>query len=319
MARRAIALDLGGTQIRCALVDGQGRILARMSVLTQAEEGLEAVLARLEGAIRWALKEAPGEGPVAIGVAVPGPVDPRRGTVRFAPNLPGWLDIPLQEILEEAIRLPLYVGNDANLAALAEERFGAGRGREDIIYLTLSTGIGGGVISGGKLVLGSHGLACEPGHMVLEPKGPRCGCGKRGCLEALASGRAIAREARKALAKGEPSLLPELVGGDPQRVDARIVAEAARQGDALAQTIYQRAGFYVGLGIVNLMHLFNPEVAILGGGVSRAGELLFSSIRQTVVERAHPSFQEDFAIVRSELGDDVGLLGAAAWAFSHSP
>ncbi len=317
MERLVLAVDLGGTQIRGALVDAQGRLSARTSTLTQAQEGVQRVLGRVVDVIGCLRGKAKGEDPEAIGVGAPGPLDPWRGLIRSTPNLPGWRDVPLRDILAEEFGLPVYLGNDANLAALAEHRFGAGKGSANLVYLTISTGIGGGVVSEGQLVHGRHGLASEPGHMVLEREGPRCGCGKKGCLEALASGTAIAREAREALMAGRPSLIAELAGGEVHRVDARLVAEAAQRGDALAQEIYQRAGFYIGLGIVNLMHLFNPEVVVLGGGVSRAGDLLLAPIREVVAERALASFQEDFSIVLSGLGDDAGLLGAAAWASSR--
>ena len=317
MERLALAVDLGGTQIRAALADGQGRLSERISTLTQAEEGVQRVVARMMDVIRSLVGKAEGENLEAIGVGSPGPLDPWRGLIRSAPNLPGWRDVPLRDILADEFGLPVYLGNDANLAALAEHRFGAGKGSANLVYLTISTGIGGGVVSEGQLVHGRHGLASEPGHMVLERGGPRCGCGKKGCLEALASGTAIAREAREALMAGRPSLIGELADGELHRVDARLVAEAAERGDPLAQEIYHRAGFYIGLGIVNLMHIFNPEVVILGGGVTRAGDLLMAPIRKAVAERALAPFQEDFTIVLSGLGGDVGLLGAAAWAFSH--
>ena len=317
MERLALAVDLGGTQIRGALVDAQGRMSERVSTLTLAQEGVQPVIARMMDVIRSLRGKAEGENLEAIGVGAPGPLDPWRGLIRSTPNLLGWHDVPLRDILADEFGLPVYLGNDANLAALAEHRFGAGKGSANLIYLTISTGIGGGIVSEGQLVHGRHGLASEPGHMVLEREGPLCGCGKKGCLEALASGTAIAREAREALMAGRPSLIRELGGGELHRVDARLVAEAAQRGDPLAQEIYHRAGFYIGLGIVNLMHLFNPEVVVLGGGVSQAGDLLLAPLREVVAERALASFQEDFSIVLSGLGDDVGLLGAAAWAFSH--
>jgi glucokinase len=221
-------------------------------------------------------------------------------------------NVPLKALLEQEFRIPVWVANDASLAALGEHRFGAGRGFSHLIYITLSTGIGGGFIIDGKLFLGAHGFAAEIGHMVIDPDGPRCVCGNFGCLEALASGSAIARMAQEGISSGKPSAILNLVDGDLSKVTAQTVEKAARSEDSLAKEIMERAGTSLGIGIVNLLHLFDPELLIIGGGVSKAGDLLFEPVRRVIAERAMHGFKQA-KIVPSALGDDSGLYGAVAW------
>ncbi len=311
MSDTLLAIDLGGTQIRAAVVDVQGQLLSRARASTPADEGPGAVIAQIVETARAAIADAPGATPRAIGLSAPGPIDPRSGLVFAAPNMVGWTDVPLGERVSESLSLPTFAGNDANLAALGEWKFGAGRGRSDLVYLTVSTGIGSGVISGGRLISGKRGLAVEAGHMILEPNGPACGCGSFGCLEALAAGPAIARQAEIRLSKGEPSSLASDIG----HITARMVEEAALAGDRLAAEVFLRAATYVGIGCANLINLFDPEKIIIGGGVSHAGELLFGPVRATALARCMPELGKGVEIIPAELQDDVGLLGAAAYAF----
>ena len=313
MAEFIVAVDLGGTQIRTALCQEDGTIIKRVSDLTRAAEGLDAVLGRLIGAIHAVLPDCVEE-VEAIGVTAPGPLDPWTGIVFSAGNLPGWKNVPLKDILEREFSVPVYAGNDANLAALAEQRFGAGQGVRDLVYITVSTGIGGGIIVDGKMLLGSRGLAAEVGHQILLPDGPRCTCGSKGCLEAVSSGPAIAAYARERITAGEASVLTAMVNGDLQRITARTVNEAAQAGDALAQQAFHRAGFHLGLGIVSLMHVLNPAMFILGGSVAlHSGDLLWKPMRKAIRERAmSPLYWEHTPVVPAALGDDVGLLGALA-------
>jgi len=312
-----IAVDLGGTQIRVALSDENGHLQRRTATLTRAEEGPEPIIARIIASMRQALSNMPLEQVRGIGVAAPGPLDPWRGVIIWAPNLPGWHNVPLRERLADEFGRPVYLGNDANLAALAEQRFGAGQGIDDLIYITVSTGIGGGIITGGRLLLGSDGFAGEVGHQTLEPHGPRCNCGNIGCLEALASGPAIAREAVRRIQAGESSAIVDMVGGDLSKVTAKEVNEAAQAGDQLAIEVFHRAGFYLGVGIVNLLHLFNPRLIIIGGSVAKAGALLFDPMWETIRERAGAGYAEELRIVPAALGDDVSLLGAVALVLSE--
>ncbi len=308
-----VGVDLGGTQIRAALADEQGKILRRASCLTLAEEGLEPVIGRIKGAIYEVMESAERGQVQGIGVAAPGPLDPWKGVIIEAPNLPGWENVPLKDIMEEEFSLPVVVGNDANSAAWAEQRFGAGQGVADLIYITVSTGIGGGIIVDNRLLLGAQGFAAEVGHQTLEAHGPRCNCGNVGCLEVLAAGPAIARCAREFIRTGIGMAIADLVGGDLDKVTAKVVNQAAQAGDPIAIELFRQAGFYIGVGIVNLLHLFNPSLIIIGGSVTKAGDLLFEPIRATVRERAMARYYwENTPIVPAALGDDVGLLGAVA-------
>lgn len=311
MAKHYVVIDLGGTQIRAALSTSPNQLHRAIRMETLADQGPDAVIQRIESAVRQAAGEAWADVD-AIGIVAPGPLDPWLGVILEAPNLPGWEDLPLKDRLSSSLSRPVVVGNDANLAALAEQRFGAGQGKRHMIYITVSTGIGGGVIIDNKLLLGVRGLAAEVGHMTLEPHGPACTCGNRGCLEALASGPAIARDARDRIAAGQASSILTLAGGDLQHIMAELVGRAATHGDPLAIELLQQAGFYIGLGIVNLMNLFNPGIIVVGGGVSRVGDLLFDPIRQTVQARIGHFYWEDCPIVPAALSDDVGLLGALA-------
>lgn len=306
-----IGVDLGGTQIRAILRDAQGNIVSRASTLTQASDGQEQVIARIIETVRQTVGETPRSTIGGIGIGVPGPVDPWTGVVLQAPNLPGWRDVPIRDIVQGAFGVPVEVGNDANLAALGEHMYGAGIGVANLIYVTISTGIGGGIIADGKLLLGAKGLAGEFGHQTLVPDGPLCGCGNRGCLEALGSGTAIARMAREAVARGQGQKLLELAQGSVEALDARIVASAARAGDAVAQDILRCAATYVGIGLANVVNILNPELIVLGGGVTRMGELLFDPVREVIAQRAMPVMRT-VRIVPAVLGGDVVLFGAVA-------
>jgi glucokinase len=317
MASYIISVDIGGTQIRAALSDREGNIIHRVAHPTLAEEGPEPVIGRIKEAIREAVGQHLGE-VQAIGIATAGPLDPWEGVIIKAPNLPGWRNVPLKAIIEKEFGLLTYVGNDANLAALAEQRFGAGKGTRDLIYITHSTGIGGGIIVDGRMLLGSKGLGAEVGHITLDIDGPRCGCGSIGCLEAMAAGPAIARNAVQAIEAGRETIIPDLVDGDLSRISAREVNEAAQQGDALGIELIRQAGELLGIGLVSLIHLFNPEIIVIGGGVSKAGDLLFEPVRQTVRARCMAEdYWRDTPIVPAALGEDVGLMGAIALVLSQ--
>ncbi len=308
-----IAVDLGGTSIRAARFNPSGPpALAQAKTPTLASEGPEAVISRILNTIERVAPEAAAD--LRVGVGAPGPLDPRRGVILEAPNLPGWINLPLRDILQDRLGVPVAVGNDANLAALAEWRFGAGRGTQDMLYLTISTGIGGGVIIDGRLLIGHRGLAAELGHMTIDRDGPPCGCGQRGHLEALASGPAIARRARELIEQGHPSsLAPRLRAGNP--ITAEAVGEAALQGDALARQVLAQAGEAIGLHLANLVHAFDPEMIVLGGGVMHLGALLLEPIERSLRSHIlHPAYLQDLRLVPAALGDDVGLIGAMVLA-----
>jgi len=310
MDKLIIGLDLGGTKIAAALVDPDGRILAEDSRPTEASRGVETVIDNLVAAVR---QTAGGElaGVSKIGLGAPGPLNCKQGLIYKAPNFLGWDDVPIVRLLEDRLNIPVILENDANAAGYGEWTLGAGRGTRDMIYLTISTGIGGGLIIDGRIHHGRDDGAGEVGHMTVEPDGPLCGCGRRGCLEAICSGTGIAAAMVDRLAAGAKSEALALAGGDPAAVTPAHVAQAARAGDAAAREVLDRAFFFLALGITNLIHLLNPELIVLGGGVAKLGDQLFDPVRALVHERAYPVLARDLPIVPAALGDHVGVLGAA--------
>jgi glucokinase len=299
-----IAVDIGGTQIRAAAYRRGSTTPETVQRTPTRGEG--TAFERLCGLIQsiW-----PEHGTVEkIVVALPGPLDPETGVIFSAPNIKGWENFAIAPELSARFGVPVKIGNDANLAALGEWRFGAGKGHHNLLYITVSTGIGGGIISDDRLLLGERGLAAEIGHISVMPDGPLCGCGQRGHLEALASGPAIARFVESELGAGAVSTLQ---GRSP--LTARDVSEAAAQGDALAIRALQTAGTYIGMALANFLHLFNPSVVIFGGGVSFSGDYLLEPVKTTLHQQVmNASYLQDLVITRAALGDDAGLLGALA-------
>lgn len=306
-----LAVDIGGTQLRAAVYPaGDTRPLAQKRILTQAKD--QSPIDRLLGLIQsiW-----PTDHRVcAIGMAAPGPLNPKTGVLFAAPNIPGWVNIPLAQIVQSHFNVPTFLGNDANLAALSEWKFGAGQGYHNLLYITISTGIGGGVIEDDRLLLGYQGLAAEIGHITVVPDGPLCGCGQRGHLEALASGTAIAHYVAEQLALGVPSSLSQIA-----KPSARDVSLAAEQGDPLARSALTRAGTFLGHAIADFLHLFNPQIIVLGGGVSQSGPFWMEAVRSSLSERViSPEYLHGLVITKAALGDDTGLLGALALALSQT-
>lgn len=270
------AIDLGGSKIFSAIVDSADHVLGEDLRATNAGQGQDAVIGRLVTSLEAAASAAGvavGE-LLGVGVVAPGPADPYTGHVFNPPNLPGWGDVALGPILSERLALPVLLENDANAAALGEYVAGAGRGAEVLIYVTISTGIGGGFVFGGRLFRGVSGSAGEIGHMIVRPDGPRCGCGNQGCLEAVASGTAIGREGRRALSEGRAPVLRRIVSAANEQVTAAQIAEAAATGDEDARAILQDAAVGLGTGLGNLVNLLNPDVIVIGGGVAHIGPAL---------------------------------------------
>jgi glucokinase len=305
-----IAIDLGGTRIRAARCRTDGTMEARAEQFTNADEGTEAVLGRM---IETTRQVWPDTQPTAIGVGAPGPVDPYTGVLYDAPNIPALAGLPLRDRLRAAFHVPVYVGNDANLAALAEWRYGAARGHADVVYLTISTGIGGGVIIGGRLLLGALGLAAELGHVSIDYRGRPHVCGNIGCLEALGSGTAMRQHALERLEAGEASALRQMVEGDLSQVSVELLHTACHAGDALAKSVIRNAAEAIGLGVVSLLHTFNPTIVVVGGGVTHLGEHLFDPIR-SIVSQHVMNQRYSVPVVEAELGGNVGLLGGLALA-----
>ncbi len=317
MSKLVVGVDLGGTQIRTVLADASGNGLARHSALTLAQEGPAAVLQRIYDAVDAVL---PAEGVAAIAVGAPGPTDPYRAVILMGPNLPGWRNVNLGELISARYQVPAFVGNDANLAGLAEHRYGAGRGVSHMIYITVSTGIGSGVIIDNRMLLGRQGLAAEVGHMTIDASSEddaALGGAIIGTLEGLASGPHIAKRAQAALAAGAQSEALRLANGDLSAVTPRVLNEAARMGDRFALEQFSLTARYLGIGIANLLHIFNPDRIVLGGGVwMHAHDLMWDTMWATVRRRAQsPEYWQNLSIKSAALGKDVGLLGAVALAY----
>ncbi|MBI4499312.1 MAG: ROK family protein [Chloroflexi bacterium] len=314
MQQLSVGIDLGGTTICTGLARADGSLVEFQVWPTEAENGPHHVVARMIASVRAVLERAQVDldEVSGVGIGAPGPLDARTGTVLCAPNLPGWRNLPLRSLIQDALGRPTWLENDGNVAALAEHRFGAGRGAQHMLYVTVSTGIGGGIIANGRLYTGARGTAGELGHQTLDVNGPRCNCGNVGCWEALASGTAIAREARAALDAGQDSLIRDLAAYEGEAVSARTVYLAALQDDPLARRILERASFFLGVGLVNLINLFNPEVLVIGGGLSKMGDLLLGPALELARTRAFQPNVQELRVHLAELGDRAGVLGAAA-------
>lgn len=301
-----VAVDIGGTQIRVAVYEPDSVTpIAHKRTRSLANE--PGVYDRLERAIEsvW-----PREKVGAIGIASPGPLDPYTGTILATPNIPEWHNFPLTPKLSQHFGVPTYLDNDANMAGLAEWQYGAGKGHQNVVYLTISTGIGGGVISNGCLIQGFHGMGAELGHMIIDPDGPPCGCGSRGHVESFSSGPSIARYVVEQIKAGRTSILQA-----QPNLSAAQIAEAARAGDELAIAAFERAGFYLGIAAANYLAIFDPSILIFGGGVSQVGDYLFKPFEESLRKHTfHPHYLDGLVITKAALGDDAGLLGALALA-----
>jgi glucokinase len=312
-----VGLDLGGTTISAALIDGERKLQRSLEAETRAAEGHMAVISRMAGLTKDIIRQAgiPPADVRATGVGLPGVLDLEKGEVVYLPNLPGrWPHVPVESLLAEQLGVPVYIVNDVRALTLGEKTFGAGRHVKNMVCLAIGTGIGGGVVVNGSLYLGNGGTAGEGGHQTILPDGPRCGCGNYGCLEAVASGPAIAAMGMKAVSQGLTTSIRELAQGDLNEITPELIARAAIQGDEIAQRIYEQAGRYIGIAISNLIVVLTPQMVVVGGGVARAGDLLMSPIRETVRERVLVTPVEKVQIVFAELGTLGGAMGAAEWA-----
>jgi glucokinase len=299
-----LALDIGGTQLRAAVYPPNG--IEPLVTLKTPTRGMEdGVFERLIAMIDSVWSAGSME---AISVAAPGPLNPYTGVIVSTPNIPAWTNYPLADLLSKRYKVPAFLGNDANLAAVGEWKFGAGQGHHDVLYLTLSTGIGGGVISSDNLIEGCRGMATELGHVTVLPGGPLCTCGVPGHLEAVASGPAIARYFTEQIAAGRESTL-----SSRHDITAIEVAAAAVRGDALAQEAFNRAGGFIGQAVAEFLHIFNPSIVIFGGGVSRSGRLILDPIEESMeCNIMDEAYLDELKIALAKLGDDAGLLGSLA-------
>lgn len=309
MSDLTLGVDLGGTNIKVGLVTAEGQVVQRHGLATQAERGARAVARRICQAVRECMEEA-GVGASSVrglGVGSPGTIDMENGVVLFSPNLPGWRDTPLRRLIQDDLRMPCLLDNDANVAALAEQWVGAGRGATSLVLLTLGTGIGGGIVLDGRIWHGANGVAGEIGHMSIDPDGPPCGCGNRGCLEAHASATAMVRRMREAIRSGVPTSL----AGRADSFSAEDIHQAALAGDAAARQNIELTGRYLGLGVSNIMHIINPQVIAFSGGVTAAGEMLMAPLLDEVEKRTLEASRARVKVCFAELPHDAGIIGAA--------
>jgi len=316
--KKYIGCDLGGTNLRAAVVDVEaGDVLHQECIPTQAWEKHTAVMHRMSDLVLHVI-QATGiekDNIGGIGIGVPGVLDLEKGETLFLPNLQGtWPHVPLADTVMGYTGLATHLLNDVRSITNGEWRFGAGRGADTIAVFAVGTGIGGGLVINGRLHLGMGGTGGELGHTMIDFNGPPCGCGNSGCLEAYASGPAIAAMGMKAVSQGLTTRIAELCGHDLNRITPKLIAEAAQAGDERAKDIYQKAGFYIGIAAANVCSAIGPQRIIIAGGVAKAGELLLDPIRRTVRERVHIMPVEQVEIVQSQLGDNAGIIGAACWA-----
>jgi len=306
-----IGVDMGGTNVRMGIITPDGKVLKKdhypIDTSKRASELIEELISKLKGLIQKELKDP--KQLIGIGVGIPGLINMKKGIISEAPNIRDLKDFRLRDFLEKEIPYPIAIENDANAFTLGEGWVGAAKGCKHYCGITLGTGVGGGIVVEGRILHGTEGMAGEVGHMVIDPEGPLCGCGGRGCLEVYASGMAVRRMALEAAAKGNG--LFKLSEGDLKNLSSENVFEAAKSGDATAKRIFNEMGVYLGLGLVNLIHLFNPEKIVIGGKVSEAWDYFFPSAIRTVQERSMKGPRETVEIVKARCGDDAGMLGAA--------
>ncbi|MDH4100822.1 MAG: ROK family protein [Nitrospirota bacterium] len=315
MKKYAIGVDLGGSNLRVGVVTKDGEVMERAKEPSNVSEGVEAVVNRLVNQLKERVRYA-GKGLCGIGVAVPGVVEHASGIVASAPNLPGWKNVPLLEMLQNELNVPVEIENDSNAFALGEKWAGAGESFNSFIGITLGTGIGGGVMVDGRLVRGADGMAGEVGHMTVSLDGPHCNCGNNGCLETYSSARGIADRMREAIEAGGKSLLYKETGGNLYKINAEMVYNAAREGgDPLARNVMRKMGTYLGVGVANLVHLLNPEAVIIGGGVAAAWDIFADTVQKEVEKRCFEKPAKRVKICRGILGDDAAIIGMARVVF----
>ncbi len=318
--KKFVGCDLGGTNLRAAVVDVEnGEVLHLMSIPTLAREGHDAVMDRMADLFLDVIKAAgmKKNDIGGIGIGVPGVLDLEKGETLFLPNLPGtWPHVPLQDTITRLTGLPTALLNDVRSITNGEWRFGAGRGVDTIAVFAVGTGIGGGLVVNGQLHLGIGGTGGELGHTMIDFNGPRCGCGNNGCLEAYASGPAISAMGMKAVSQGLTTKIANLCEYDLNRITPELIAEAAETGDEVAEEIYEKAGYYIGIAAANICASIGPRRIIIAGGVAQAGKLLLAPIRRTLKERVHIMPVEQVEVVSSKLGDNAGVIGVSCWAAS---
>ncbi len=310
-----LAGDIGGTNMRAALADRSGTLVARGICSTEPELGLPQAEENLRSLFEEVASGVPRDEVGGIVISSAGPIDPSTGIYVYPPNLPGWHDMTMKPWLAASLNLQVTIGHDATLGALAESRYGVGKGAQHLVYVTLSTGVGGGIIANGQMVTGANGHAGEIGHLLVRPGGQSCNVGCDGCLEGIASGGGIARAATIAISAGRSSSMLEMAGGDADGVDAQIVFEAAADGDALGIEIVESVIDAVATGFADILNMLDPEYLVVGGAVTGSLQPYWDDLKALIEDKALPHFKGRVPILVSPLGDDVSLIGAAAHAF----
>ncbi len=314
-----IGIDVGGTKILSAVVDIEGTILSSDYTPTPAKEDHHTGIASIIESVQRSLNQAgiPLSNISAIGLGIPGISNPSSGILFASPHLPQWSNVPIRDLIHDETGTNTFLVNDANAAAVGELTWGAARGASDFLYVTISTGIGGGIIINGELYTGCCGTAGEIGHMTIDDSGLPCNCGNRGCWETLASGTALARSAKERLMEGAESSILRHAGGSMENVTAPVIHSAALEGDELARQLIEQTGYYVGVGLVNLIDIFNPECIVIGGGLTQIGDMLLIPAFNVVKERAYKENIRTLRLLKAELGINSGVLGAAAYALKQ--
>jgi glucokinase len=315
-----VGVDLGGTNLKFALIDAAGKIVERETVPTEAHEGHDAVMTRMiDGVRRIARAAPPGGAAASIGVAVPGVIDMDAGVVKFLTNLPGhWIDVPVCAPMRTATGLPAFLINDVRAFTVAELELGAAKGATTALCYAIGTGIGGGIVTHGKVNLGLGGAGGELGHIIVDVNGPRCGCGNRGCVEAFASGPSIVAEANRRIVQGFTTILGDLVDQDLNKMTPAVVERAAEQGDAVAVEVLEWAGFHLGLGVASAIAALAPEVVVIGGGNVKPGGVFWKAIESTARANSHVTDIDRIVFRPAALGYDAGVIGAALWGMKRT-
>lgn len=318
-----VGVDLGGTNIVSLLMTGEGEIVGRDTRPTLAKEGKDKAIFQIVNSVKRILEESEAKlgisskSIIGLGIGSPGPLSIKKGLIHFAPNLPGWTNVPLVDILRDRLSLPIFLENDANAAVLGEWWMGAGKDVDNLVLLTLGTGIGGGIIIQGEVLHGAWDTAAEIGHMIIHEGGLVCGCGKKGCLEAYASATGVIKRTLAAIREGKKSILADATKNRWENITCELVYKAAEKGDSLSRWIVEETARYLGIGIASIVNVLNPEMVILSGGMIAAGALIFKPVRKYARENALAAAIEGVEIVSAALGGNSGAIGAAATALKR--
>lgn len=317
---KIIGIDLGGTRIKTGLVNAQGEILLSRNYWTRLELGKEKALKRMVRLIKqlYEISKQIGYEPELIGLGAPGFIDREKGIVKHSPNFPDWKEVPLARMIADEVGVPTYMDKDANVITYGEKWIGAGQDLESFICLTLGTGVGSGLVLNGRLWFGSQNSGPEFGHVTIEPRGERCGCGNRGCLETLASATYLVKKARKGLNKKVPTLLSEMVNTKSRSLSAKDLYETARKGDPFCISLFAELGRYLGIALANIVQTLGLEGVVLGGGVSKASTIFLPYLEKEFKKRLTMAAAELVSIRISSLGEKSGVLGAAKMAMDRN-